>query len=114
MIVTCPCLQAQNPFWGEHRAGYASFPLAQLSLAVAQNILPGIFSLELNILWISFPYVLGKYLPFVLCLLQFDIPVSAHIYLFSGLAALEDAANQVCGGPGEVLCFLFRLYAEIQ
>lgn len=109
-VIMCPCLQAQNPFWGGHRAGSMSFPLAQLSLAVAQNIWPGIFSLKLNVLWISLPYVfLGKYLLFLLCLLQFDIPVSAHIYLSSGLAPLEDAAKQVCGGPGEVLCFLFML-----
>lgn len=61
--------------------------LPQLLLAVAQNILPGIFFLELNVPWISFPYVfLGKYLPFLLCLLQFDIRVSAHsplTWLFS-------------------------------
>lgn len=98
--------------------GSVSFPLAQLSLARAQIILPGIFSLELNVLQISFPYVfLGKYLPFLLCLLQSDIPVSAHVYLSSGtyaLAPLEDAVKQVCGGVGEVLCFLFILYTEIQ
>jgi len=90
-----------------------SFSLAQLSLEVAQNILPGIFSLQLNILWILFPYVfLEKYLHLLLCLLQFDVPVSAHIYLSSGtygLAPLEDEAKQVCGTPGEVLCFLCML-----
>lgn len=92
-----------------------SFPLAQLSLAVAQNTLPGIFSLEVNVIWISFPYIfLGKHLPFQLCLLQFDIPISAHIYLSSGLTPLEDEAKDVCRGPGEVRCFLFMLYAEIQ
>lgn len=45
---------------GGHRAGSNSFPFTLLSLAIAQNILPGIFSLKLNVLWISFLCFLGK------------------------------------------------------
>lgn len=82
-----PLPASPGPFLGGHRAGSVSLPsspLVQPLLAVAQNTLPDIFSLEHDALWISFPYVfLGKYLPFLLCLRQFAIPDSAHDYLSS-------------------------------
>lgn len=89
-----------------------SFTFALLLLAIAQNILPGIFSLKLNLLWISFLCVfLGKYLPFPPCWLWFDNPISAHVYIPCGLALLEDVTKQVWGGSEEVL---FSLCSGIQ